>query len=84
MEKVSTVSKSTRKALTVNLKSCTYNAKEDKWLDITEWQNGEGFDIHIFDNNNAHQFISLNTEELDAIEYLIKSLQTNIKFEDED
>lgn len=47
-------------------------AKEDSFIDVTEWANGEGWDITIDDK----QF-SLTIGELEAINYLTKSLEYN-------
>ena len=55
----------------VNDKLCKYDhlAKEDNFIEVTEWANGEGWDITI---NN--RIIPLTRGELDAIDYLTKGL----------
>lgn len=47
-------------------------AKDGDFIEISKWHNEEGFDVQI---NNKH--ISLTHGELDAINYLIKSLCYN-------
>jgi DNA-directed RNA polymerase subunit RPC12/RpoP len=41
-----------------------------EWIEITEWQNGEGVDIHI-ENKNKETDVSLHIDELDAIASLL-------------
>lgn len=41
-----------------------------EWIEATEWQNGEGVDIHI-ENKNKETNISLHIDELDAIASLL-------------
>lgn len=45
-------------------------AKDDSFIQVTEWANGEGWDV-AFDNN---RHISLTFGELDAINYMVKTL----------
>lgn len=49
---------------------------ENDYIEITEWSNGEGFDIHI-NTKWKNQTFSLSYGELDAINYLIKCLEYN-------
>lgn len=50
-------------------------AKKDDFIEITAWTNEEGYDISI----NDKPIISLTIEELEAINYLIKSLDYGIE-----
>lgn len=59
----------TRKSVSDNLSKYDILAKKEVFIEVTEWTNGEGWDITI-DNRN----ISLTFGELDAINYLTKSL----------
>ena len=62
-----------RKSITDNLsKYCTF-AKENDFIEVTEWANGEGIDITIHSNGRDKSF-SLTYGELDAINYLKMSL----------
>lgn len=56
----------------VNDKLTKYDclAKDDDFIEVTEWTNGEGYDIGIND-----KIISLTDGQLDAINYLTKSLE---------
>lgn len=50
--------------------------KEDKQIIyVTEWENGEGWDICIMSDNT--KMFNLTMGELDAINYLTKSLEYN-------
>lgn len=50
-----------------------YPDKDKNLIVITEWANGEGWDINLPDKNS----ISLSCGELEAINYLVKSLDLN-------
>ena len=63
---------STRKAANIKLKAFDFLAKENDFIEVTEWTNGEGWDIAIND-----KIISLTIGQLDAINYLTKSIDIN-------
>lgn len=56
-----------------SLKKYNCLAKDNSYISITEWSNGEGFDITISDKS----IMSLTRGELDAIDFLIKSIDYN-------
>lgn len=58
-----------RKSVNDNLRKYDHLAKKDDFIEVTEWTNGEGWDITIND-----RVISLTYGQLEAIKYLIKSL----------
>lgn len=49
-----------------------YSNGSDDYIEITEWINGEGWDICL-----GNKRISLSFEELDAINFLTKALDIN-------
>ncbi len=51
--------------ITDNLKKYTYSGKESDYITLTEWANGEGYDIDI-----NGKLLSLSVDELEAINYL--------------
>ena len=51
--------------ITDSLKKYTYGGKESDYITITEWANGEGYDIDI-----NGKLITLSIDELEAINYL--------------
>lgn len=59
-----------RKSINDNLRKYDHLAKENSFIEITEWGNGEGWDITIED-----RVISLTWGQLDAIQYLTLTLQ---------
>lgn len=61
-----------RKSISDDLSKYKYSAKPDEFIEVTEWSNGEGWDITI----NDKQF-SLHEDELKAINYLVKHLEYN-------
>ena len=60
---------SNRKSVMDNLKLYDCLINDDKYIEATEWANGEGWDISIGD-----KLISLSRGELDAITYLTMTL----------
>lgn len=66
--------KSKRKTVFEDLRKFYYAAKENDYVEVSEWTNGEGWDINL---NDKH--ISLTYGELDAINYLIKVLEYEFK-----
>lgn len=59
-----------RKSVNDKLKRYDYLAKDEEFIEVTEWTNGEGYDIMINDET-----ISLTEGQLNAINYLVKSLE---------
>lgn len=58
------------KTVTEDLNKYNFCAKEGDYISITEWINGEGWDIDL-----NGQSIRLHESELDAINYLTKVLE---------
>lgn len=56
--------------ITDSLKKYTYSDKDSDYITITEWANGDGYDIVIND-----KLIALSDSELEAINYLILALR---------
>jgi len=61
---------SQRKSIHDDLRKYDYLAKDHSFIEITEWANGEGWDITIDD-----KVMSLTYGQLDAIKYLTLALQ---------
>jgi hypothetical protein len=59
-----------RKTISDELKYYDPCRKDHEYIEITEWTNSEGWDIDI-----NGKLISLHSGELDAINYLIKTLE---------
>ena len=57
-----------RKSAMASLKDCPWH-KDHNFIEVTEWANGEGWDIIISDKN-----FSLHFTEWDALKKLIKKL----------
>jgi hypothetical protein len=58
-----------RKSINAKLNDFCYLNKPDSFIEITEWANGDGFDITIND-----KITSFTCGELDAIKALVKKL----------
>lgn len=58
-----------RKSVNDKLRKYDHLAKDDDFIEVTEWANGEGWDITV----NERQLL-LTRGQLDAIEYLTRSL----------
>lgn len=63
-----------RKSINDDLHKYDYLAKKDSFIEVTEWANGEGWDISIDD-----KIISLSWGQLDAINFLVNHLRYNNK-----
>ena len=61
-----------RKSISDELKEYDHLAKDTDFIEVTEWTNGEGWDIWLND-----RLISLTYGQLEAITYLIKFLDYN-------
>lgn len=61
-----------RKAVNDSLKKYDHLAKDSDFIEVTEWANGEGWDISLND-----KLISLTYGQLEAIKYLVKALDYN-------
>lgn len=59
-----------RKSVNDRLRKYDFMAKEDDFVEVTQWANGEGYDITIEDRK-----MSLTDGELDAINYLVQTLR---------
>lgn len=59
-----------RKSINDKLKKYDYLAKDNDFIEVIEWTNGEGYDIIIND-----KIISLTRGQIDAINYLVSSLE---------
>lgn len=58
------------KSVIEDLNTFDYLAKDGDYISVTEWQNGEGWDITF-----ADKMMHLSMGELDAINYLVKKLE---------
>lgn len=63
-----------RKAVNDSLKKYDHLAKDSDFIEVTEWANGEGWDISLND-----KLISLTYGQLEAIKYLVKALEVERK-----
>ena len=59
-----------RKSVNDKLKKYDYLAKDNDYIEVIEWTNGDGYDIIIND-----KIISLTSGQIDAINYLVRSLE---------
>ena len=62
-----------RRSVCDDLSKYTYSKDKDSFIEVTEWTNGEGFDINICDKSND-QFILLSRGEIEAINHLINMI----------
>ena len=66
-----------RKSVFSELNVFDYTAKENNFIQVTEWTNGAGWDISINDDT----IFSLTQGQLEAINYLSKKLDYEFKEE---
>ena len=68
------------RSITTKMKMFDYIAKESDYITVTEWSNGEGWDICINDN-----VIQISRGELEAIDFLTTAVDRSISInENED
>jgi len=65
-----TIHLSNRKAKFTNLKPYCHFARQDDYIEVTEWSNGEGYDVTIH-NVDGIKHMSLTMGEFDALTVLI-------------
>ena len=63
-----------RRCVIEDLNKFDIMANKDDFIEVCEWTNGEGFDISITDK----KIISLTCGELEAIDFLTKTLVYNV------
>lgn len=63
-----------RRCIIEDLNKFDIMAEKNGFIEVCEWTNGEGFDINISDK----KIISLTRGELDAIDFLTKTLDYNV------
>lgn len=49
-----------------------WSSEKDSYIEVTEWTNGEGYDVHI--NNYGNRSISIGHNEFKLLKKLIKEL----------
>ena len=64
-----------RKSVHDDLKKYDYLSKDNGYIEVVEWTNGEGIDITI--ENSDTKLITLTYGELDAIYHLQNALRYN-------
>lgn len=62
--------KEQRKSISDDLRVYDHLAKENDYIEITEWTNGEGFDVDI----SARERFSITWGEFTAVKKLIKAI----------
>lgn len=77
MKKEIKIEESKRKALYTELKEfCTFSmhkGRESDFIEVTEWTNGEGFDVHISSGVERESF-RLTIGQFEALKKLVKTL----------
>ena len=64
--------KHTRKSISAGLRQFDFLAKDDDFIEVTQWTNGEGFDINI--SSQGEKYIAITDGEFKAIKEMIKQL----------
>jgi hypothetical protein len=73
MKKELKLEKYNRKSVFSELSEFDYLSKKDSYIEVTEWKNGEGFDINI--SNFQDQYFNITHGQLKALKKLIKELE---------
>lgn len=64
-------------SITAKTKTFDYLAKESDYISVTEWSNGEGWDISLND-----KMIGISRGMLDAINFLTTAVDRSINIEE--
>jgi hypothetical protein len=62
-----------RKAVMCSLEKFDYACKEHSYVEVTEWHNGEGFDVNV--SNHTDRTVYFTHGEFKLIKKLIKELE---------
>ena len=65
------------RSITVNMKMFDLTSKDSDYISVTEWSNGEGWDISLKD-----KMISISRDELEAINFLTTAVDRSINIEE--
>ena len=65
------------RSITTNMKMFDLTSKESGYITVTEWSNGEGWDICINDN-----VIQISRGELEAINFLTAAVDRSISIDE--
>ena len=65
------------RSITAKMKTFDYIAKESDYITVTEWSNGEGWDICLRD-----KMISISRDELEAINFLTTAVDKTISIDE--
>lgn len=65
------------RSITAKTKTFDYIAKESDYISVTEWSNGEGWDINLND-----KMISISRGMLDAINFLTTAVDKTISIQE--
>lgn len=65
------------RSITAKTKTFDYIAKESDYISVTEWSNGEGWDISLND-----KMISISRGELEAINFLTTAVDKTISIQE--
>lgn len=65
------------RSITAKTKTFDYLAKESDYISVTEWSNGEGWDINLND-----KMISISRGELEAINFLTTAVDKTISIQE--
>lgn len=67
------------RSITTKTKTFDCIAKESDYISVTEWSNGEGWDISLND-----KMISISRGELEAINFLTTAVDRSINIDNEE
>lgn len=67
------------RSITVNMKMFDLTSKDSDYITVTEWSNGEGWDISLND-----KMISISRNELEAINFLTTAVDRSINVDNEE
>lgn len=65
------IEENTRRAITLKTRPYCHLTDEDSFIEVTQWSNGEGYDVHI-SNKGSDQTFSITDGEFEALTVAIR------------
>lgn len=69
-----------RNSVYTHLTEFAHMSNASDFIEITEWTNGDGFDVNVSTTNGPSSFFQMSYDQFDAMKKLVKGLQKIDRF----
>lgn len=66
-----------RKSAMVDLKKFNFSGRDSDYMEVTEWNNGDGYTVSI-EAGNRNVLFDITNEEIDALNYLVNVVRYDL------